>query len=685
MEDRKFGRYRMVRELARGGMATVYLAHDPRFNREVAIKVLPRQFLHDPQFLARFQHEAETVASLEHQGIVPVYDFGEQEDLPYLVMRYMAGGSLTDRIKKGHVSTEEAVAILRPIASALDYAHSKGVVHRDVKPSNILFDKSGDAYLSDFGIVRLAEATVSFTGSAVIGTAAYMSPEQAQGGAELDGRSDVYSLGVVLYEMLAGDVPYKGETPTQQLIAHILEPVPRISQVNADVSPEVETVLMRALAKNRDDRYPTAGALVDALEAAASGTAEDLAHPAAVAKVGEQPTPAAATMVPSTEHPATELHDLTYEPLPPAEGRRRLSGAVIAGVGAILLLLLGGGVVLAMQIGIGSSDPTPTVAATQLPDGTPDVTSLSPGDTAAPSSTPDDTPLPPTDTPTSGPPTDTAAPNDTPTLTPTETPSSTPTKTSTPTATPCVFGVQLVEVRNPFNWWYVNSQPKFDLVLRNTGACPWPDDTRLALTSQNDLGWPSSWNVGAVPVGSTKEINIQIQAPSRPNTLNIVWQLEGDAGQILGSEIRYDLRVEYPPTDTPTPTPTDTPTPTPTKTVPPTHTPVRNSFLTVIVYWDRDDDGLRDSSDFILSAVLELYAGTSCKGTVYDATPRAFLGYKFVDLPAGDYCVKVINKSVEDVGTCALKPRFGENTKVYRLLKNKGVEDLDLGFPYVCR
>ncbi len=366
MDNVRIGRYQIESELARGGMATVYLAHDPRFNRRVSIKVLPRQFTHDPQFLVRFQHEAETIASLEHQSIVPVYDFGEQDDAPYLVMRHMAGGALIDRIEQGAVQVEEAVAILRPIAAALDYAHERGIVHRDVKPGNILFDQSGSAYLSDFGIVRLAEATASFTGSSVIGTPAYMSPEQVKGGVELDGRSDIYSLGIVLYEMLAGEVPYKGETPTQQLMKHVLEPVPRIREIKSDVPPHVEAVLMRALAKDRDQRFPTAGALVDALAAAAAGVPQAAAPQPAIAPQAsaEKPAPSSPmpTMIPPTSHPATEIHEVNYEPLPPPK-RRRLSGATIVGVGVILLLLLGGAAVLAMQILPLSPDPAVTVAA----------------------------------------------------------------------------------------------------------------------------------------------------------------------------------------------------------------------------------------------------------------------------------------------------------------------------------
>ena len=159
-------------------MATVYLAFDPRFRRQVAVKVLPRQFTHDPRFLSLFQQEAQTIASLEHPAIVPVHDFGEHDDAPFLVMRYMAGGSLRDRLSGEPLPLDQITGALDRLAPALDLAHERGVVHRDIKPSNILFDDAGNPYLADFGIARLAEATQTVS---VIGTPAYNSPEQVEG------------------------------------------------------------------------------------------------------------------------------------------------------------------------------------------------------------------------------------------------------------------------------------------------------------------------------------------------------------------------------------------------------------------------------------------------------------------------------------------------------------------------
>lgn len=266
MGTKQINRYKIISELGRGGMATVYLAHDPHFNREVAIKVLPPQFMHDPMFLGRFKREAQTIAALEHDTIVPVYDFGEADEQPFLVMRHMSGGSLAERIAKGPLSLAEVAAIVQRIGLALDEAHSKGIVHRDLKPGNILFDHHDHAFLSDFGIVKLAESTTTFTGNQMIGTPAYMSPEQAKGILDLDGRSDIYSLGVILFEMLTGQQPYRADTPMGVAIMHITEPVPSVRRVNSDLPHDWETVVTRALAKDREDRFGTAGELVMAVQ-----------------------------------------------------------------------------------------------------------------------------------------------------------------------------------------------------------------------------------------------------------------------------------------------------------------------------------------------------------------------------------------------------------------------------------
>ncbi len=260
------GRYEIRGEIGRGGMATVVKGYDPQFDREVAIKILPRELLHNQMFRARFEREARVVANLEHPAIVPVYDFGEQEGQPYLVMRLMSGGSLRDRMdERGKFTIAEIVEIFDVLAPALDYAHQQGIVHRDLKPGNILFDQHGRPYLSDFGIAKLAEAGATLTGDSTIGTPAYMSPEQVRGDPDLDGRSDLYSLGIILFEMLTGRLPFEANSPTGQMMKHLTAPVPDVRDIDESLSPDVQWVIERILAKSRDERFESAQALVDEL------------------------------------------------------------------------------------------------------------------------------------------------------------------------------------------------------------------------------------------------------------------------------------------------------------------------------------------------------------------------------------------------------------------------------------
>ncbi len=272
MAPEKIGRYEIKSELGRGGMATVYRGWDPLFEREVAVKVLPPELLHaDPQFKMRFEREAKIIASLEHPSIVPVYDVGDDNGQPYFVMRYMSGGSLSERIKAKTMTVPEAVKILGFLAPGMDEAHAKGIIHRDLKPSNILFDGKGTPYISDFGIAKLSQAQGgNVTGSAIIGTPAYMAPEQAQG-TGVDGRTDIYAVGIILYEMLTGHQPYEADTPMAVAFKHITDPVPNILEANPTLPKDVELVIKKAMAKNKDDRFATATDLVDTLRDVATG------------------------------------------------------------------------------------------------------------------------------------------------------------------------------------------------------------------------------------------------------------------------------------------------------------------------------------------------------------------------------------------------------------------------------
>ncbi|MCA1899235.1 MAG: protein kinase [Chloroflexi bacterium] len=263
----QIGRYRIESELGRGGMAVVYLAYDPRFNRKVAVKILPPGMLRDARARARFEREIKTAAGLEHPAITPVYDAGEENGSPYLVMRLMSGGSLAARLSQGRIPLEETAQIISKIAQGLAYAHQRGVVHRDLKPQNILFDENGNPFIADFGVARVLEWTGSLAAT-MAGTPAYMSPEQAQGG-EVDRRSDIYSLGVILYEMLSGSLPYR-----DALMKAFTKPLPDISNLNPALPPQVDRVVRRATAREKSARYADALELAKELQAAAFGAAD---------------------------------------------------------------------------------------------------------------------------------------------------------------------------------------------------------------------------------------------------------------------------------------------------------------------------------------------------------------------------------------------------------------------------
>jgi serine/threonine protein kinase len=257
------GQYQVVEEIGRGGMATVYRARQTSVGRDVAIKVLPRSLTHESNFLQRFYREVEIVAHLQHPHILSVYDFGEYEEMPYIVMAYLTGGTLADWIGRGPMPLDTVSRVLKEMADALDYAHSKGIIHRDFKPSNVLLDEQGNTYLSDFGLARASESSGNMTGTGILGTPSYMAPEQAEPN-ELTHAADVYALGVTLFQMISGKVPFEAPTPLGVLLAHVTQPIPNIQKLRNELAPEIQTVIDRSLAKSVNERYPSAGALANA-------------------------------------------------------------------------------------------------------------------------------------------------------------------------------------------------------------------------------------------------------------------------------------------------------------------------------------------------------------------------------------------------------------------------------------
>jgi predicted Ser/Thr protein kinase len=290
------GPYRIVEQLGQGGMATVFKAYHAALDRYVAIKVLHPAFTVDPSFLARFQREARVVARLDHPNIVPVYDYSEHAGAPYLVMKFIPGETLKARLARGPMAGSEVLRCIEAVGAALEFAHGQGVLHRDIKPSNIMLAGDGTIYLADFGLARMAQAGEStLSADTLLGTPSYMSPEQARGDKELDTGTDIYSFGVVVYELVVGRVPFSADTPYAVIHDHIFTPLPPPRRVNPKLPEAAETALLKALAKDRGQRYATvADMVVDLRRSLGPQAAAFAAGPAPGAAFAPYPTVVAA-------------------------------------------------------------------------------------------------------------------------------------------------------------------------------------------------------------------------------------------------------------------------------------------------------------------------------------------------------------------------------------------------------
>jgi serine/threonine-protein kinase len=324
-------------------------------DRYVALKILPDHFAKDPNFVKRFEHEAKAIAALEHPHILPVYDFGRDQELSYMVMRYIQGGTLSGLMGQ-KLPYRQIVKYVGDVARALNYAHQQGVVHRDIKPSNVLIDKHGEVMLTDFGIAKIMEGASSTqltaTGN-LIGTPAYMSPEQAQS-TKVDGRSDIYSLGVVLYELLTGQPPYQAETPFAVALKHITEPLAPPRQLRPDLPDAFERVVLKAMAKEPAQRYGTAGEMADALDLALrEADRQGLAGGgAALAPAPVRPAPPSGSIPAAPNSANLTVGDVVA---PPQRSKRGwLIGGLIA---ATLLCVAGLGGIFLLAWGARSGEP----------------------------------------------------------------------------------------------------------------------------------------------------------------------------------------------------------------------------------------------------------------------------------------------------------------------------------------
>lgn len=336
MIGKNFGSYKIVAQLGQGGMASVYRGYQEAIDRSVAIKIMPAELLHDPNFIKRFTMEARTLAKLSHPNILPLYDFGEANGVPYIIMPLMSGGTLVERIRRGPMPPAEIARILVPVADALNYAHDEGLLHRDIKPNNILFDARDTPVVADFGIAKYLESASSLTGTGIIGTPDYMSPEQARG-EQLDRRADVYSLAVVAYQMLTGQSLFKATTPMGVIFKHVSEMPRPIRELRPDAPPAVEAVVMKSLAKSAAERHQTTVEFARAFSAAVEPATRRA--PPSVAPTVRPAVPDAASSVTRIE-PYSPVTQRQPQPQPLVQQKRGGAATWLIVVGVIVVVAL---------------------------------------------------------------------------------------------------------------------------------------------------------------------------------------------------------------------------------------------------------------------------------------------------------------------------------------------------------
>ncbi len=519
----QIGRYKIISCIGRGGMADVYKALHPELDRVVALKVLNRALVHSPEMLERFRREARAIAALRHPNIVQVFDLDVIDSIYFMVMEFVEGETLSQRLSRlrqsgEHMTLNEVMYVVTAVGNALHYAHEQGMLHRDIKPSNIMFRDDGSIVLTDFGVAKILNASSDITASgAVAGTPAYMAPEQWTTDAP-DRRSDIYSLGVVLYQMVTDRLPFKADTPGRLMFQHISEPPPLPRKISPNVPLELERVILRSMAKDPSDRYQTAQELVQDLRdvvyqierTAPTGVFSKMVRPGKRAKAASQET------------------------------RPRRWPLLGLGIGA--LVLLAGVVGLFLGGFIGSSDPeeapdvTGTAIAVRLAtleatlSATPEATTA--GATLSPS--PTATMPSPTASPVVALPTETLQLSPSPTLTP------------TPSHSACVAEMALLQDVNYFNtnWWgTVNANLNKVWRLGNEGQCAWPEGTVLVHLDGQDFGLDQPFEIGVLEVGQDLQVVLPLRLPSEPGAYEGRFQLQTPAGESVGEPLSVEVEA----------------------------------------------------------------------------------------------------------------------------------------------
>jgi eukaryotic-like serine/threonine-protein kinase len=584
------GPYRIIERIGRGGMATVYKAYHAAMDRHVAVKILPEEYADDPGFRARFAREAKTVANLRHPHILPIFDYGEERNINYLVMPYIPTGTLkTYLAQEGQLPFDEAARIFIRLAEALDYAHQQGVIHRDIKPDNVLFDEGGNALLTDFGLTRMVEGGISLTGTGVIGTPAYMSPEQGQG-MRLDHRSDIYSLGIILYEMMTGNVPFSADTPVAVIFKHVSDPLPLPRSQRPDLPEAAENVILKALAKEPNQRWSTCVEMAQAFSQAITGQPVEIEPPPK--EDGVETIAGIQPIIPEpVEGGDTQLLPPTKRPIP--KWMFALTGIVVIGLIAVLAIgvlapdketpatptanpqtvaaQLLTGTAVARETGVAPTvtdtpDATQTIEAIMI-----DIMNTDAANQTATIEAYTDTPThTPTlaDTPTDMP-TPTNTPTDTPTLTdtPTHTPSDTPTATLDHTATAQVLNTQSAE------------ETRVAVEATAAQATQFGEATLAAALALEQM---ATQNADATLQQGTRIAQLTANAPTNtPRPTLTPTATATETFTPTNTPTHTATVTETPlPTETPTVTPTETPSPTETFTPTTTSTPTMTATET---------------------------------------------------------------------------------------------------------
>ncbi len=523
-ENSLIGKYRIIEHIGHGGMADVYKALHPELNRVVALKVLNRTLVHRSEMRERFRREARAIAALDHPNIVKVYDFDIVNDAYFMVMEFIEGETLSKRLADLHrrgerMSLHDVLVVGSSVGEALHIAHEQGVLHRDVKPSNIMFRSGGRAVLTDFGVAKMVNVSSDITATgAVAGTPAYMAPEQWTNDGP-DRRSDIYSLGVVLYQMATGELPFTDDRAGRLMFKHISEAPPMPRNLCPSIPVELERVILHSLAKDPKDRYQTAQELVDDLR-----------------EIVYRIESTAATGV--FERPSLDLTDDGS-----AKGRRlqlpnRGSHFFWLGAGAVVLLTVLVAVALSGRGASGAAVFTPDATGTAL---AARLVVLESTLSATLKPSPESSRIPATAATTLAP---IAMPSHSVTSVHSATLSLSPQPLAA--ATMCHLSMSLQRDINysSASWWnLVNTRFDKTWQLRNDGACPWPEDSVLVHLNGPSFGLDDPFNVGSLPVGAEIELSVSLQAPNLPGLYEGHYQLQTAAGVPIGDSLSVILEV----------------------------------------------------------------------------------------------------------------------------------------------